>query len=82
MSEKAYKWFITITEGEIDTLSVAQVQGKQYPVVSIPKGVVGVRHVIARNLEYLQGFKYVVLGFDNDEQGRLAAKECIDLFYN
>jgi len=74
------KLFITVTEGEIDCLSVAEAQGKQFPVVSIPKGAGAAKKAIQENLEWLQGFKYVVLGFDNDEAGKAATKECVDLF--
>ena len=74
------KLFITVTEGELDALSIAQAQGKQFPVVSVPKGSKDAKNAIANNLEYLQGFKYVILAFDNDGPGREAAKECVELF--
>lgn len=74
------KLFVTITEGEIDCLSVAEAQGKQFPVVSVPKGAAGAKKAIQENLEWLQGFKYVVLGFDNDEAGQKATRECVELF--
>jgi twinkle protein len=74
------KLFITVVEGEIDCLSVAEMQGTQYPVVSVPNGANGARKALEANLEFLQGFKYVVLAFDNDEAGNAAAKSCIELF--
>ena len=72
--------FITITEGEIDALSIAEAQGVRFPVVSIPNGAQGAKKAISAQLKYLQGFKHVVLCFDNDEAGQEAAKECAALF--
>lgn len=74
------KLFITITEGEIDALSVAEIQGKQFPVVSIPNGAQGAAAAIKNNLSWLSGFKYVVLCFDMDDAGRKAVEECAPLF--
>lgn len=72
--------FITITEGEIDCLSIAQAMGLQYPVVSLANGASSARKAIETNLKWLMGFKYVVLAFDNDDVGREAAESCLDLF--
>lgn len=72
--------FITVTEGELDALSIAQVQGTKYPVVSIPLGAGNARKSLLNNLEYLLGFKYVILAFDNDEAGQKAVKDCVDIF--
>jgi twinkle protein len=74
------KLFITVVEGEIDAMSVAQVQGYQYPVVSVPKGAADAYKSIKKNLKYLLGFKYVVLAFDNDEAGQSAMTQCVQLF--
>lgn len=76
------KLFITITEGEEDAMAVAQVQGCQYPVVSLPNGCSSARTVLESELQYLQKFKHVVLAFDNDEAGREAVQDCLasDLF--
>lgn len=66
---------IVITEGEIDALSVSQVQENKWAVVSIPSGVDGAPKAIRRSLEWLSGFKEVVICFDNDEVGKAAARE-------
>lgn len=71
---------IVITEGEIDAMSVSQLQGNKWPVVSIPNGASGARRAIAANLEWLAKFDTVVLMFDNDEAGRTAVEECAPLF--
>lgn len=71
---------IVVTEGEIDCLSVSQVQGNKWPVVSIPNGAQGAKKAVAKNLEYLNGFEEVIFMFDQDEPGKKAAAECVELF--
>lgn len=78
--EPSDKIFITITEGVIDCLSVAEVMGKGYPCISIKSGSSAAYSEIKNNLKWLSGFKYVVLCFDMDEAGQKAAKECAELF--
>jgi twinkle protein len=66
---------IVVTEGEIDALSMSQVQGNKWPVVSIGCGAgPQVKKYFARHLEYFKGFERVVLMFDMDEPGREASK--------
>ena len=67
---------ITITEGEIDCLSVSQAFGNKWPVVSVPNGAKGAAKAIKNSLEFLEKFEQVVFFFDNDEPGREAANEC------
>jgi twinkle protein len=43
---------IVVTEGEIDALSVSQVQNNKWPVVSVPNGAQGAKKSLQRNLEY------------------------------
>ena len=74
------KLYVTITEGEIDRLSVMQAMGLQYPVVSLSKGAQGAVKEIKEHLNWLMGFKYVVLAFDNDDAGQEATKKVLDLF--
>lgn len=70
---------IVVTEGEIDALSVAQVQGCKYPVVSIPMGAKSAKKSIAANFEYLCQFDEIILMFDQDDAGRAAAVECAEI---
>ena len=70
---------IVVTEGEIDCLSVAQVQGCKYPVVSIPMGAKSAKKSIAANFEYLCQFDEIILMFDQDDAGRAAAVECAEV---
>lgn len=67
---------IVITEGEIDCLTVSQIQGNKWPVVSIPNGAQAAKKAIEANLEYLDKFEEVVLMFDMDEPGRKACEDC------
>ena len=72
--------FITITEGQIDALSIAEVFDCKYPVVSLPLGAGSAAASISDNSKYLSGFKYVVLAFDNDKPGQDATETCLKLF--
>lgn len=78
---------IVVTEGEIDALSMSQVQDNKWPVVSIacgadkPENDEGealpmnkVRKYFGMHREYFMGFEKVVLMFDNDEPGTASAK--------
>lgn len=67
---------IVITEGEIDCLTVSQLQGNKWPVVSIPNGAQAAKKAIESNLEYLEKFEEVILMFDMDDPGRKASEEC------
>lgn len=73
---------LVITEGEIDCLTVSQVQGNKYPVVSIPTGADkrgNKTKAIRDNLEWIEKFNSVVFMFDNDEPGIKTAEECAAL---
>lgn len=71
---------VIVTEGEIDAMSISQIQDHKWPVVSIPNGSAGTRKALAANLEWLRGFEEVVLCFDMDAPGQKAVKECATLF--
>lgn len=70
---------VIITEGEYDCLSLAQ-YAKNIAVVSIPLGVNSADKHIKANIEWLEGFKTIMLCFDNDEPGLQASKKCATLF--
>ena len=65
---------LVITEGEIDCLTVSQLQGNKYPVVSIPLGVGSAKKVFKANMDWLNSFEQVIVMFDMDEAGRQAVK--------
>lgn len=66
---------VVITEGEIDALTVSQVQDNKWPVVSLPSGAQSAKTIFKNQFEWLDSFEEVVLMFDEDEQGRKAAEE-------
>lgn len=71
---------IIVTEGEIDCLTVSQLQGNKWPTVSVPNGAGGAKKSLSKNLEFFDSFEEVILMFDMDEPGQKAAKECAELF--
>lgn len=71
---------VVVTEGEIDAMSVSQVQGNKWPVVSIPSGAQGAKAALSKQIEWLSSFEEVILMFDMDEPGRTAAADCAPLF--
>ena len=68
--------FITITEGELDALSLSQAMDNRWPVVSLPSGCTSAKKAVGKAIEWLSNYEYIVLMFDNDEAGQKAAKEC------
>ena len=70
---------IVVTEGEIDALTVSQLQNNRWPVVSIANGAQSAKKTFAKSLDYLLGFDEVIILFDNDEPGNKAALECAEL---
>lgn len=70
---------VIITEGEIDAMTVSQLQGHKWPVVSVPDGAPSAHKYIKKALDWLIGFDEVVLMFDNDEPGQKAVEKCVTL---
>jgi twinkle protein len=70
---------ITITEGEIDAGSVLQVFDLKWPVVSLPNGCGSAKKALARAYEWLDGYENIVLMFDQDDPGRAAVDEAVEL---
>ncbi len=66
---------LIITEGEIDCITVAQLLGLKWPVVSIRSGAHNALKDIKAQINYVESFDEVVLMFDMDDQGREASKE-------
>jgi twinkle protein len=67
---------VVVTEGEIDAMSVSQLQGNKWPVVSVKNGAQGANKDIAKAVKWLEQFETVVFMLDNDEPGIEAAKAC------
>lgn len=66
---------VVITEGELDALSVSQVQQNKWPVVSLPDGAGSETKSITEAMEWLNTFDKIVIFFDNDDAGRKAAEK-------
>ncbi len=71
--------FLIVTEGEIDALSVYEVNKKQ-PVVSIPHGCQSAVKTFAEQQEWLKNFERIILMFDMDDQGKQAAEAVAKMF--
>jgi twinkle protein len=71
---------IVVTEGEIDALTVSQLQGNKWPTVSVPNGAQGAKKDMARQMDFFNQFDEVILMFDMDDPGRKAAQDCAELF--
>lgn len=71
---------VVVTEGEIDAMSMSEVQENRWPVVSVPSGATGAKKALQRSLDWLEKFETIVLMFDMDEPGQKAARECAELF--
>ena len=65
---------LVITEGEIDCLTVSQIQDNKYPVVSLPFGAGSAKKVFKAQAEWLQNFEEVIVMFDMDEAGQKAVR--------
>ncbi|WP_173489372.1 DnaB-like helicase C-terminal domain-containing protein, partial [Marinobacterium sp. xm-d-509] len=74
---------LVITEGEIDALTVSQLQGNKWPVVSLPNGAdktgKGAKRDVGRSIDFVNSFDKVVFMFDMDEPGQASAKACATL---
>ena len=73
--------FVTLCEGEIDTMSAYQMVNKgntNYACIGI-KSSGDAEKAVKANMKYLHSFDNVVLCFDMDEQGRKAAQKAARL---
>lgn len=70
---------LIITEGEIDCMTVSQLQGNKWPVVSLPTGAQSATSSIKKNLEWVTTFEEVILMFDEDKPGQEAAQDVAEL---
>jgi twinkle protein len=65
---------LVITEGEIDCMTVSQLQSNKYPVVSLPNGCKSAKKVFEANIEWLEKFDNVIVMFDMDKPGQEAVE--------
>lgn len=65
---------VTVTEGRLDAMSVFQMLGSKYPVVSLGSASTAKRDS-ERYFEYFNSFERLYLCFDNDEVGKSAVTD-------
>lgn len=70
---------VVITEGEIDAMTVSQMQQNKWPVVSVPNGAQGAAKSIAEAIEWLETFEQVIFMFDQDDAGKAAVSDCCEM---
>ena len=71
---------VCIVEGEIDAMSLSQIQNNKWAVVSVKTGSQGAKKDLQQQLEWLEKFEKIILMFDNDEAGKKASEDCSKLF--
>lgn len=71
--------YLTITEGEIDAMSVYEMLEGKGAVVSLKNGASSASKDIKENLEYIESFDNVVICFDQDKAGQEAVKNIRDI---
>lgn len=76
-ASKAFRLYVT--EGEIDAMSVSQVKGHRWPVVSLKNGAAGAAKEFAAQVDWLDQFREIVLCFDTDKPGEEAALACAEI---
>ena len=70
---------IVVTEGELDCMTVSQVQGHKFATVSVPHGAQSAKKHLLKEIDYLTNFEEIVLMFDQDTAGIEAAKACAEV---
>ena len=60
-------------------MSVSQIQQHRFATVSIRNGAQGAKKNLLENIDYLNGFKEIILMFDMDDAGQKAAIECAEV---
>ena len=66
--------YLLITEGECDAMASYQLMGSKWAVVSIKGGAGNAVKDIKNSLEFVEGFEFVVICFDQDKAGRGASQ--------
>lgn len=70
---------LLVVEGELDCLTASQLQANKYPVVSISQGSKSAKNLFKKNLKWLESFNEVILMFDEDEAGRQAVADVVNI---
>lgn len=77
--DKGSKRVITITEGNYDALTVAEILGEETAAVAVKSSSTALAEC-KKNWEYINSFEKIIINFDNDEPGQIAAKKVLSLF--
>ena len=72
--------YVTICEGEIDTMATYQMTGSKYNVVGIKNGAAAAYRDCKKNFDWLDTFENVIICFDSDDPGQDAAAKVASLF--
>jgi twinkle protein len=70
---------VVVTEGEIDAMTVSQLQNNKWPVVSVPNGAASAAKDCGKEIEWLESFEQVVFMFDMDEAGQDGARAAAEM---
>lgn len=70
---------LVICEGEIDTISVSQIQNHKWATVGLTNGAPSAVKAIKANWDYLENFEQIILMFDMDQVGQDAAKAVAEI---
>ena len=70
---------VVVVEGELDALSLSQIQNHKWPVVSLPHGIANAKKAISNSIEWLSSFKEVVFMFDQDVKGQEGAEKAASM---
>ena len=66
--------YLLLVEGECDAMASYQLMGSKWAVVSIKGGAGNAVKDIKNSLEFVEGFEFVVICFDQDKAGRGASQ--------
>ena len=72
--------YVTICEGEIDTMSAYQMTGSKYTLVGIKNGAQAAYRDCKKAFDWLDSFENVIICFDTDDPGKDAAAKVASLF--
>lgn len=73
--------FLTIVEGEEDTMSAYQMLGEKYPVVGLPGASISKKLLINCH-DYIDSFQNIIVCTDSDDAGNKAANKLAETFPN
>ena len=71
--------YVTICEGEVDTLAVFQMNGSKFPVVGVKSSSSAYKDC-KNSFQYLNSFETIIICMDNDDPGKKAANAIASLF--